>query len=104
MGTGYGLLWFDNDPAKAWQQKVKDAAARLKAKKWVIANRCHVNYKDVGLNLGLNETAYIETIDGIAVYATYNTQRHNFYVFFVPPEPATQHQAAALPAQQLSLL
>ena len=42
-----GLLWFDNDPKKHWRQKVRDAAARYKNKKWLTANLCHVCPKDV---------------------------------------------------------
>lgn len=100
-----GLLWFDNDPKKHWRQKVRDAAARYKNKKWLTANLCHVCPKDVGVEVGLQEQLFIEVLDGIEVYATSNTQPDNFWVTHIPK---AQEKTTQLPnhptTQQLSLL
>lgn len=108
MTNLFGLLWFDDDKEKPWQQKVKDAAARLQSKKWVKANRANVNYKDAGVVLGLNEEQYLDTIDGIAVYATYNTLRDHIFVYYIPPAPTPSKPKNTFldveTPQQLSLL
>jgi hypothetical protein len=83
-----GLLWFDNDPHKEWRQKLREAAQRYQQKFWFTANLGHISPKEVGLNLGLNDQQYVETIDGIEVYASTYTQPHHFWVTrVVTPDP-----------------
>lgn len=102
----FGLLWFDNNPKKDWRQKVKDAAARYKEKRWLVANLCHVSPQTIGVEVGLQEQKFIEVIDGIEVYATINTLPDNYWVTH---RPTTQDQTTKPPtpqtaAQQLTLL
>ena len=101
-----GLLWFDNDPQKDWRQKVKDAAARYKTKRWLVPNLCYVSHKDVGVEVGLQEQRFIEVLDGIAVYATLNTQPNNVWITYQPPakESTAQPTNHSPQLQQVSLL
>ncbi len=101
----FGLLWYDNDPKKSWRQKVKDTAERYKNKRWLVANLCHVCPKDVGVEVGLQEQRFVETLDGIEIYATGNTQPNNFWVTHIQKAQDKAVQPSDRPTtQQLSLL
>lgn len=101
--TNIGLLWFDNDQKKTWQQRVKEAAERYQQKFFIKANRCYVNGKTVNPKLVIFDSgAFVEEIDGIQVYLSDTTLINHFFVFHKGENP--QPQAVTQPAEvQLTL-
>lgn len=100
-----GLLWYDADPKKDWQQKVREAAQRFQEKKWLKANMCHINPETVALDkINLNGASFVGVVDGVEVYATMNTLKDHFFVYHVSRAADTPEPQNAPAPEQLTLL
>lgn len=66
-----GLLWFDDDPGRTLEEKVRRAVARYCQKYGHASDTCYVHPTAVQGDV---------TVDGIAVEGRANTLVHHFYV------------------------
>lgn len=102
MSKTSGLLWFDNDQKKTWQQRVKEAAERYRQKFFIRPNRCYVHGKTVNPKLVIFDSgAFVTELDGIQVYLNDATIPNHFYLFHQGIDP--QPQAATQPAEEIQL-
>lgn len=67
-----GLMWFDNDPDRTIEEKIRTAAAFYLAKSGVSPDRCFVNADQLG-----DETV---AIDGVEIDGVRWIMKNNFYV------------------------
>ena len=99
-----GLLWFDNDPKRDWRQKVIEAGERYRKKLWLQANLCLVNAPQRGLYLGLSEKSlFVETINGIDVYAVNHILPDNYWATRKEDKPAVSAAVTVATQYQLAL-
>lgn len=66
-----GLLWYDDDPARSLQEKVKRAASAYKRKHGVRPNRCCVHPAMLDGNI---------TVSGVDVVPLGTVLRHHLWV------------------------
>jgi hypothetical protein len=94
-----GLLWFDNDSKKTWQQRVKEGAERYQQRFFLRATICRVNGKTINPKLVIFDSgAFVGEVEGIQVYMDEATLPNHFYLYrdgAAPAQPVTQPAEAA---------
>lgn len=74
-----GLLWFDNDPHRAFIAKIEDAARRYQEKFGRPPDTCYVNGVTFGRSPEAGETAGFSD-HGLRVVPAANILPHHFWV------------------------